>query len=213
MTSRAHPRLDEWPFCAFGAQGAFAFGVLDHARGDGERAAWTVLPALRGLVMRPPPKGNRDLCPHRPTAEDHDYAERLQLACVELHQRMLDRVLPGLAATFRSKRRLRTYRGEVKAAGAAWHGYDWPHGMKFTAGNALDKLRPPASDGAYSMVRYFGCAVPNPDDTYGPKPSAFWQAIHAAEYLMAAVPVMGEDAWQIVEQFTSAPVTPREVPQ
>lgn len=197
-------RLDDWPFLDHGCAGAFAYGVIQHATGDGERAAWTVLPPLGGVALRPGPKGWREAYPRRPTAEDDRIAAVLQAAACEMYAAMLDKHLPSLAKRWRARADGEDYSWSTPIRRARFAYYGNHHCDSRLDCDIHDAARARGLSALISASCAFGTVVWDRD-----RPHPWSEAQHIGEFAVRAAPVLGEPGWEAIERMMQTARTRR----
>lgn len=195
-------RLDDWPFLAHGTRGAFAFGVLSNATdygNDGERAAWTVLPPLGGVVLRPGPQGAREAYPRRPTDADTKAAATLQAMACDLYAAMLEKCMPDLAKRWRARADGPDYSWSSPIGRARFAYWGGPHtdGRLDLAIHDAARARKLHAFGRASSS--FGTVVWDRD-----RPHPWAEAHHIGEFAVLAAPVLGEAGWEAIERMMEA---------
>lgn len=192
-------RLDDWPFLDHGCAGAFAYGVIQHATGDGERAAWTVLPPLGGVVMRPGPQGAREAYPRRPKAADERIAGTLSAAACDLYAVMLDKCLPAMAKRWRERADGDNYAWStpIRRARFAYYGGSYCDGRLDI--HIHDAARACGMSALISASASFGAIVWDRD-----RPNPWADAMRIGEFAARCAPVLGEAGWEAIERMMRA---------
>ena len=188
-------RFDDWPFVGYGSRGTFAYGFLTETQGDGERAAWTLLPALPGIELRPPTSGEREPYPGKPTAEDNRIADLMAAEACEAYAVMLDRCLPRLAVQWRARTDAKTYSWQTTLARAHDAFWGWPHCERRMDLAIHDAAREHGFHALLSASGAFGHLVWDRGHD-----NAWWLARRCGEFFAKAAVVLGEDAWAPVER-------------
>jgi hypothetical protein len=188
--------LDIFPFLDHGVAGAFAFGALGNAPGDGERTSWTVLPPLGRIELRPEPEGQREAYPRRSTDKDRRACDRLSSAACDLYPLMLGMCLPGTGLMSRWQARVseQQFGSPLYRARSAYYGTSW----------CPDRLDLPIYHAARDRELF---AFISADAGFG---SVLWdrdrfcpwgQAQRIGKFVASSVPVLGEPGWRALEKM------------
>lgn len=188
-------RIDDWPFRSFGARGCFGHAFLTSAPGDGVRAAWTVMPALPGVEVRPATGGPRAAHPRHADADDTRKATAMATDACDLYVSMLAARLPAWAVRWRARVTGASWkRCPLQRAHHAFYGGPYCDG-RLDVG-IHDATRAIEDDAFLSASCSFGHLVWD----FGDSDNALWVAQRCGEFAARSLSAAGEAAWSVVDR-------------